>query len=287
MRELFKFSITVTALLFSGCEIEDRLPAEMVSIEKAQPIGGEESLDAEIKFDIGSLEISGDAARNVYSLNLDYDRARFEPDIRYDAPDGSEGVLKVALESTRKLSLRNEVKKNRLHLNLTDSLPVRLQVNTGVGESRLSLSGIRLARLDIGAGVGGTRISSYEPNPVVCERIQMENGVGSLEAVGLGNLNFRRFEFEGGVGGAELDFSGEWQEDADVRIEVGIGGVTMRMPRSVGVRVDAEKNFLSGVHLEGFQKRGSEYYSENYDNARIRVTVRVTTGIGGFKFTWL
>ena len=39
-------------------------------------------------------------------------------------------------------------------------------------------------------------------NEVACNRIHLENGVGSMEAVGLGHLNFESFHFEGGVGGA-------------------------------------------------------------------------------------
>jgi len=49
----------------------------------------------------------------------------------------------------------------------------------------------------------------------------------------------------------------------------------------------AEKHFLSGLHLEGFDQRDSYYYSKNYDTAQIRVSVRIDTGIGGLKITWL
>ena len=108
-----------------------------------------------------------------------------------------------------------------------------------------------------------------------------------MEAVGLGNLNFRELEFEGGVGGADLDFTGQWKQDAQVRIQVGVGGVSVRMPRDLGVEVDAEKNFLSGIHLDGFVKRNYHYYSENYDTAKVRVFMRVTTGVGGFRINWV
>jgi len=50
--------------------------------------------------------------------------------------------------------------------------------------------------------------------------------------------------------------------------------------------VEAEKSFLSGMHLEGFTQRDSYHYSENYDSATIRLSVRVETGIGGFRITW-
>jgi len=170
---------------------------------------------------------------------------------------------------------------------LSNAVPLKLDINTGVGDARLALTGLRLSRLELQAGVGGSKITDYEPNPSPCEYIRIKNGVGSMEAVGLGYLNFREFEFEGGVGGANLDFSGSWKQDAEIRIQVGVGGVNLRMPRDLGVKVEAEKHFLSGLHLDGFEKRDSYYYSENYDKAKVRVSVRVATGVGGFRISWL
>ena len=191
------------------------------------------------------------------------------------------------LESLHKLGLRSDRHPNRLRLGLTNTLPVRLAINNGVGDARLSLTGLLLTDLDLESGVGGARISSYEPNQVSCDRIRIKNGVGSLDAVGLGNLRFSDLEFEGGVGGANLDFSGEWQRDAEIKIQVGVGGVSVKMPRAIGVKVEGHKNFLSGFHLDGFTMRDSFYYSEGYDEAKIRASVRVVTGVGGFKITWL
>jgi hypothetical protein len=183
--------------------------------------------------------------------------------------------------------IRKERYSNKLLLAFTDSIPLELSVVAGVGDSRLSLSGIKLARIDFESGVGGAKISAYEPNPIPCDYVRLKNGVGSIEAVGLGNLNFSQLDFEGGVGGADLDFTGEWKRNADVRIEVGLGGVNIRVPRELGVRVEAEKHFLSGLHLEGFSQRDSVYYSENYDNASIKISINATTGIGGLKITWI
>jgi predicted membrane protein len=176
---------------------------------------------------------------------------------------------------------------NRLRLSINDSIPLSLRINSGVGDSRLSLSSLKVSKIDFESGVGEAKISAYEPNSVPCEFIKMKNGVGRLEAVGLGNLNFRELEFEGGVGGANLDFTGEWKQNASIKITVGVGGVNVSMPRDIGVRVEAEKHLLSGLHLEGFTMRDSYYYSENYDQAAIRVSVRVTTGIGGLRIAWV
>jgi hypothetical protein len=286
MRYIFWHASIAAVLLLSACSLEDRIPAEMVQMDQSRPVGNETSLDADVRLDIGSVEISGETGTKLYAIDLEYDKAGYQPEINYDQSGTRAGRLSLRLESSRKM--RSQRHTNRLRLNLTNSMPLRLQVNNGVGESRFSLTGLRLTHLDLEAGVGGAKISSYEPNLAVCDEIRLRNGVGALDAVGLGNLNFRRLDFEGGVGGANLDFSGAWKQDAEVRIQVGLGGVTARIPRGIGVRVSAEKHFLSGLQLDGFRREGGEdYYSENYDRAKVHITVVVQTGIGGFKISWI
>jgi hypothetical protein len=275
-------------LFLTGCGFEDRVPIEMTSISQTQPFGNEKALTSTVRFDIGSLEITGNQKSSLlYSLDLEYDKASYKPDINYtQGLDGAEGRLSFDLHSMHKRGIRRERHNNRLRLAFNDSVPLNLQVHAGVGDARLSFSGMKLARLEFESGVGGAKMSAYEPNSVQCESVRLKNGVGGFDATGLGNLNFREFEFEGGVGGANLDFTGEWKQNADIKIKVGVGGVNMVMPRDVGVRVEAEKNFLSGLHLEGFTQRDTYHYSENYDSAPVRVSVRVETGIGGLRITW-
>jgi hypothetical protein len=285
-KALWSLSGILLVLPFAGCDLEERVPAQVVSITKSQPLGAEKALDVDIRFDVGSLEIAADKGASTYTVDLDYDKASYQEAIGYEESGGT-GRLTFRLESLHKLGLRSDRHPNRLRLGLTNTLPVRLAINNGVGDARLSLTGLLLTNLDLESGVGSARISSYEPNQVSCDRIRIKNGVGSLDAVGLGYLRFSDLEFEGGVGGANLDFSGEWQRDAEIKIQVGVGGVSVKMPRGIGVKVEGHKNFLSGFHLDGFTMRDSFYYSEGYDEAKIRASVRVVTGVGGFKITWL
>ena len=275
--------------MFAACEFQDRVPIEMVTLNKAQPLGKEKALESTVRFDIGSVEITGEReSDSLYSFNLEYDKAGFSPEVRYDsAVDGTEGRFYFSLESTHKMGIHPQRYNNKLLLSFNDTLPLKLKLTAGVGDSRLGLSGLKISRLDFESGVGEAKMSAYEPNPISCEYINLKNGVGKLEAVGLGNLNFRDFDFEGGVGGASLDFTGEWKRDADIRIKVGVGGVNVRLPRDLGVKVEAEQHFLSGLHLEGFNKQDSYYYSENYDKAAVRVFINIAAGIGGLRITWI
>ncbi len=285
MKPLALFTTVVAALMFCGCNIEEQMPAEMVSLVKSEPQGSEKSLSADVRFDIGSLEIASEKNSSLYSVDLEYNKSSYQPEIRFEP--GTEGRFSFKLSGNHKSGISTRSHQNRLRLNLSNSLPLKLDVNTGVGDTRLALTGLKVERLDLECGVGGSKVTAYEPNPVVCEVVRIKNGVGGMDAIGLGNLNFRDLEFEGGVGGATLDFSGAWKQNAEIRIQVGVGGVNMKLPRDLGVKVEAEKHFLSGLHLDGFSKRDSYYYSENYDKAKIRLSVRVATGVGGFRITWI
>jgi hypothetical protein len=276
-------------LIFAGCNFDERVPAEMVSMTQAQPLGKEKSLETNIRFDVGSLEIKGgEKSGLLYSMDIEYDKASYTPDVNYSSGSGGEeGRLSLRLESMHRIGIRRHEQGNTLRLAFNNSVPLNLDLNTGVGDTRLSLSGMKIARIRFESGVGGGRMSAYEPNSIPCESIVIKNGIGKIEAVGLGNLNFRELEFEGGVGGANLDFTGEWKQNADIRIQVGLGGVNMVMPRDIGVRLESEKHFLSGLQLERFQRRDAYYYSDNYEKATIKVSVRVVAGVGGLKVTWI
>ena len=274
---------------FTGCSFAPYIPVEMDTMSQQQRIDKEKTLKSTIRFDVGTLEITGDKETDsLYTLDLEYDKSSYRPEVQYDTDSsGEEGRFSFSLEGMHKPGLRKEGIGNSLRLKFSDSIPMDLMVNSGVGNARLSLSGMKVTRITFESGVGGAKISVFEPNAVACEYISLKNGVGSIEAVGLGNLDFRELEFEGGVGGADLDFAGDWRQDATVRIQVGVGGVHLRMPRSIGVRVEAAKNFLSGMHLDGFTQNGLDYYSENYEDAPVKVFMRVNTGIGGFKIPWI
>ncbi len=289
MKKVFLWQAGIAGvLLLSGCALDERVPVEMAKLDLSRPLAKETSLQAEVTLDVGSLEITGETQKDLYSLDLEYDKSTYEPKSEYTEESGNVGRLYFKLEGTHKGGIHAHRENNRLRLNLTDSLPVNLRVNTGVGDARLALSRLHLSSLDVESGVGSCRMTSYDPNPAVCDSIRLHSGVGGMDATGLGNLNFRRLEFEGGVGGANLDLSGQWKQDAEISIRVGVGGVSMRMPRDVGVKVSSEKHFLSGLQLDGFHKEGSEdYYSENYTKSKVKVTIDVKTGIGGFRISWI
>jgi hypothetical protein len=84
-----------------------------------------------------------------------------------------------------------------------------------------------------------------------------------------------------------LDFSGQWTKDAAASLKVGIGELSMLLPPYLGAEVNAEKKFLSGLHLESFTQYGASYYSQNYETAKQRLRLHLHTGIGSIRVKWL
>jgi hypothetical protein len=274
--------------VFAGCDFKPYTPSEMETTQQSQVYDEEKTLNADVRFDVGTLEITrGKGTDSLYTFDLEYDKSGFEPDVQYNSDSTGEGRFSFRLPRIHKPGLQREGFSNSLRLQFNDSIPLDLKVDTEMANTRLSLSGLSVSRVVFESGVGGAKIYVYEPNPILCEFVRLKNGVGSIDAIGLGNLNFRELELEGGVGGADLDFSGNWRQDADVRIQVGLGGVHLRIPRSLGVRLETEKHFFREDQLEGFIQKGIDYYSENYEDAPVKVFMRVATHIGGLKITWI
>jgi hypothetical protein len=288
MKPIWRTFFILLAAVSAGCQTENLRTPEMTDINQSQPLSKEKTLSADINLNVGSLEVSGsDDLASLYSLDLEYDKANSQPDINYSSDaGGEEGRLSFALRDSGKTGVRTSSQDTKLRINFSNLIPLDVKLSMGVGESRLNLSGGRLTRLEFQSGVGSTKISSYDPNSVSCEHIHIKNGVGEMNAVGLGNMNFRSLEYEGGVGEANIDFTGEWKQDADIKIQVGVGAVTLKMPRNIGVRVDAPKSFLSGLHLDRFNKVDNLYYSDNYDAAKIRISIHIVTGIGECRIGW-
>ncbi|MGH9341634.1 MAG: hypothetical protein ACRD1R_19125 [Acidobacteriota bacterium] len=273
----------LAALAFSTCFLDlDDGEAYNARLRQDAPLQGEELIEADIEVAVGTLQIEAGSPSQSYDLDLQYNGA-FEPRVQYER-DGGKARLEVALEGKAR-SVRNL--KTQLNLRLNPDVPLALQTHSGVGDSEIDLSGMSVRSLNLESGVGETRVSMLSPNRTVCEELEIRSGIGALEVTGLGNFGFKTFRFHGGIGGSELDFSGAWQHSGEVEIEVGIGGVEIRLPRSVGAEIRAPANFLSGLNLQDFTKRGNTYYSKNIDRVDKIIRFRIKTGVGGVDVGWM
>jgi hypothetical protein len=179
----------------------------------------------------------------------------------------------------------SDFNKGRWYLTLSDAVPVSLEIELGVGSGDFNLTGLRVRDFTLSAGASNVTLAFDEPNNTRIENLTVESGVSKFDGRNLCNANFRHFRFKGGVGAYTLDFGGACKGEVDVEIEVGLGVVTLFIPREMGARISYDKSWMSRIDCdEDFHETGNEeYLSENYNSVSDRMNVVLNSGLGSIK----
>ena len=281
MRKISPMLLCLVSLTSCGISVHSD-GAVLESIHEIGPLEGESRLQAEVHLDVGHLAIDQGDASDLYEVELSFKGRLLEPHL----------VVKREGDLAR---LKYEVRQGwmdgspntRLYLRLNPLVELDLLAQAGVGDSKIDLTGLSTRSFSLNSGVGETTLSMLEPNRISCDRVTINSGVGSLNVTGLGNFGFKEFVFNGGVGTAKLDFSGEWSQDGDVDIDVGVGSLELRIPRDVGAEIRTGGGFLSKCCMSGFKKEGNTYFSENLDRAEKVIRFDIQKGVGSINIKWL
>jgi predicted membrane protein len=95
---------------------------------------------------------------------------------------------------------------------------------------------------------------------------------------GLANANFEEMEFSGGAGDYTLDFSGDLQRDATVRVKGGVGEITIIVSEDVKATVSVTKGVRS-VDTDGsWTVEGDDYSTGAKEGPELRIYVEVGVG---------
>ncbi len=263
-------------------------------LKKQIPLTREKSLVVLLKYGNGYFTLGKSSPANIFEGRFVYERQR--PEVRYEIV-GSEGRLDIYFsgklkkddqeEESRNISSLKKIYDNKLDLRLNPNLPLSLEMELGVIKGEMDLGGLQIESLNMEIGVSEADIYFDQPNPVEMRTCRIEGGVGKLNMENLGNANFEEFTFEGGVGSYVLDFTGEYHQDAFADIQLGIGKVTLYLPRYVGTRIKVEKSFLSSFSIDECYKKGKYYYNDNWKKTPYNLDMNISTGLGKIKVIWV
>lgn len=179
----------------------------------------------------------------------------------------------------------SDFNKGRWFLSLSDAIPVSLEIELGVGSGDFNLTGLRVRDFTLSAGASNVTLAFDEPNNTRIENLTVESGVSKFDGRNLCNANFKHFRFKGGVGSYTLDFGGVCKGEMSVEIEIGLGVVTIFIPREMGARIAYDKSWMSRIDCdEDFHETGEEsYLSENYNSVSDRMNIVLNSGLGSIK----
>lgn len=243
-------------------------------------LSGERKLRVDLEFGAGRLKIEPAAAGELYHAAIRYDGDSFEPVAKYER-----GVLKLGIEGSSR-SRRKIREGAQLTLGLGTDIPLDLNFAFGAVEADIELGGLTIRKADISTGASETKLRFSRPNHERLQRLELAVGAAAFTATGLGNANADRIVFKGGVGDIVLDFSGTWRGDTQVEVAMGMGSLTLHLPRGVGIRIERE-TFLVSFDPKGLEKRGNGYYSEGWEDAERRLTIALKGALGSVDIRWL
>ncbi len=284
-----KSHILALGLLFAVGITLNSTSAQEKLIRQAA-LTGETAMIVRIEGGMGSLHVRRGASNTAFSLvQLSGESDDARPSVRYNIKD-DKGVLTVELNVNENedgdglaelLHLFKGKHGGTWRLELTDRVPIDFRMEFGAGEAALDLTGLVLAGLRLETGASSLRIRSAEPNTARIGTVSITAGLGSIESESLGNLNFDRMRFEGGLGSYELDLSGALRDGAQIRAEVGLGSLDILVPAQVGILAYCEDNFLSSSDLHRFVRLEDDVYaSPNYKQSSRKVKMNLESGLG-------
>ncbi len=272
----------LVAVLVAVCSAGEALGQSWRTVTMSRQLGNEQSIDVDVRYSSGRFSMSAAEEGTLYWMQLEYDEDRFEP-----VADYGRSSIRIGTESRgRRIRIGKNQRAGNMELELSRDVTMDLNMEFGAVRADIDLGGLRLSALDITAGASQTRVDISEPNTESMSRASMDVGAAEFTVRHLGNLNAAVIDIDAGVGRIELDFTGEWQRDARVSVDMGLGSLVLRFPKELGVRL-VKDTFLTSLDSEGLVKRGDTYYSLDYDDAEYRVTVNVDAAFGSIRVLWV
>ena len=277
--------LVLAALALAACATNASAQS-MRSFATFRQLHGETRLRADLEYRAGGLRIAPGRANELYRMDASYDEDRYSPTSAYDAASGvvtlglrpgGEGGLRVV--STRQL-------RQDANVAFAPSVDLDLDLTLGAVQADIELGGLSLTALTMEAGASQAVIRFSEPNQSRCRAAEITAGAAELTVLGLGNCRCDRFQLEGGMGKITLDFGGAWTSSTQAEVKMAVGALTLRLPRTVGVRLTLDR-FLASFDPAGLIRTGSAFQSRDYDRAERKLDIEVTTAVGGVKVEWV
>ena len=252
------------------------------TVTMSRQVEDERSLDVEVQYGAGRFSVGPAEPGVLYHMEIEYDEDLFEPLAEYRGSS-----LRIGTETRgRHVWLGRDRMAGEMNLALSRDVPMDLNMDFGAVRANIDLGGIRLTRLELATGASQTLLDISEPNPETMSRASLDIGAADFTVRNLGNLNTERIEIDAGIGEIELDFTGDWQQDARVSVDMGLGSLVLRFPRGLGVRLEKD-TFLTSLDSQGLVKRGDAYYSLDYEDAEYQITIDVDAAFGSIRVAWV
>lgn len=273
--------LAVATLVFSSlaCSITVNLPETVhttttrtLDISEAAPTPGQ-TTNVRLEMGAGELEITGGAAQLIGG-SIRYNVEEWQPSITRSATG-----IEIIQGGEGSLNLPDKDVVNDWRIQLGNS-PINLEVEAGAYEGTLDLSGVPITGLRVSDGASKGTVKFASLNPAHMERLTYKTGASQVDLEGLGNANVSEIVFEGGAGSYTFDFSGELQQEIDMRLSAGMSNVRIYVPENASVQVVVGGG-LNNVSLSGTWTTNGNSYERSGSGPKI--SIHIDMGVGNLE----
>jgi hypothetical protein len=269
-------AILILALASMACGFTINLPERPQAgpeVEESITVANPKSDDARLtlSFGAGKLTLSPDPdGTNLVDGTAIYNVKDLKPQIQK-----SGSSIEIRQGDFKSIPIFEDM-KNEWDLKINDT-PLDLTVEAGAYEGQLELGGLALESLTVHDGASHVDLSFTEPNQTEMSVLRYETGASEVKLTGLANANFSTLTFSGGAGNYTLDFSGDFQRDAVVTVESGLGNLSLIIPEEVDAVVTVEGTAVNINHSSGWAQNGQNY-TQNGSGPVLTIIVKMAAG---------
>jgi hypothetical protein len=254
---------------------------EIKTTTRTIPFQGEKHLTVIIDIGVGTIDIKRNSTGDILNAEVEYSPDDIRVEIDYDKRKDKGELYLVSERRDKGLDIDSD--ENHWYLEFGNKVPISFEIDIGACEAEFDFSGLRIDGLDMDVGASSIVVDFRKLNPERIPKIRIDVGASELEINGLGNANFDKLSFDGGVGDFTLDFSGDFKHRSYVDMNVGLGSLSVLVPRDAGVQIRSESSFLSSFSIDedDFEEVDDDIYeSDNFGDTDKELVIEIDVGLG-------
>ena len=239
---------------------------------------------------IGNLIMKPSKNRYIITGNINYNSAMVKPTVELTNKNNISRLdLKVKPDKTSDNNTKSFINSliedgndnYKINFEMPTKMSTDMNLNFGLGKVDLDFSGLRIAQLVMNCGLSDVSLVNTKSNIINCEKIHISTGVSDFNSLGLGNFNASNYIFDVGMGSAEIDMSGSANKNSDLKIDVTVGSLELKLPKNTNIELIINNNMLSSVNVKGLISSGDgQYTSRNTQKRWATMKAEISVGLG-------
>jgi hypothetical protein len=229
------FLVLTLASLACGANIDlPKMPTPGPDVTDEIRVPAPKTDEANLRLAFGAGEMTlAPGAKELVAGTATYNYAAFKPEVNIDGVN-----VEVKMSKIKGIPSFDNL-KNKWDLKLGDT-PMDLTIESGAYDGNFELGGLSINNLTIKDGAANVELAFSESNLVEMSTFRYETGASDVKMTGLANANFSMFDFSSGAGDYTLDFTGDLQRNASVKVSSGLSNIIIVIPETVNAVVTVD-----------------------------------------------